>query len=228
MIHPLFLRLDNYRFKDVEAWKYYTEEEPGFREKKYKAEKEKQRTICNRKKKLNRLKEGLTSIYPEIRAISEQELRQMGEWTEEDGKTKEETEKNVKTIGRIMTPLERYKRDLRLLAVPRSVALEDLAKLKGKTVEEKEQLLIHFAGLYESLYPYKHGRDPRYSQIGRNLENRGINSENWVWRLDEMTDMEIAYMAEQEPCIGSLNEGRLVYPKSTDRERIEFMRYFGG
>lgn len=228
VMHPLFVRLGNYRFKGEEAWKYYTQEDPEFKNKKYKAEKEKQRTICSREKTLKRLREGLTSLYPEIRAIAEQELRQMGEWTDEDAEKVKDTAKHAETIGRTMTPLERYERDLRLLAVPRDTVLEDLAKLKGKTKEEKEQLLTRFAGIYESLYPYKHSRDPRYSQIGRRLEHLGINTENWIWRLDEMTDMEIFYMAEQEPGVGSLNEGRLVYPESTDRERIEFMRNFGG
>ena len=54
------------------------------KERLYKDEKEKQRKIYGREKRLKRLRKGLSGNYPEIRSASESELREAGERNGQD------------------------------------------------------------------------------------------------------------------------------------------------
>lgn len=225
VMNPLITRPCAFLCKGVRAWKYYQEESPEFREKVCKAEKENQRQIYPRERYVESLRKKLSSIYPEIRGVAEQELKRMGEWRAEDeavlNRRKEYRPKWLK-----MAPEERYKRDLRLLDVPRSVHEDYMRQCSGKPVEERKRLFTRFSRLLESMYPYKWGNDPRHYKFGSPLKGRGINPENWLWHLDEMTDREISYMLEQEPGVGRLNEERLIYPCWKDRLHAEFIRDF--
>ena len=126
-----------------------------------------------------------------------------------------------------LSPADRYKRDLEVLDIPASVLRTHMKKAAGKEGEELEALLRGFAETAESIYPYRRGKDPRHRLIGAPLEERGINPDNWLQHIGEMTDREISYMLDQEPGTGRRNEERIVHPESSDRELAEFMRDFG-
>ncbi len=218
--------VNGYLFRGEKAKKYY-EVSAEYKEEVLKAEKEKLRKICSKEKTLKRLRNYLNNPCPEYRDIAAEELMHLEEWTEKDKAILEQTKKRCKPPMTRLSPEERYKRDLEILDIPASVLQEHIEKIDGKSDEELDDLLNGFARMAESLYPYRWGKDPRHKLIDGPLEKRGINPDNWLQNIDEMSDREISYMLDQEPGIGRRNEERIVYPESSEREYAEFMRDFG-
>ena len=222
VMHLLVTRGYNYRFRGDQARKYYVEESPEFRGKIYKDEKEKQRTIYGKDKMLKRLRKGLSSNYPEIRSVSESELRNAGEWNEQDKTVLREKTKALESLGINMTPEERYNRDLRLLEIPRSVHQEYYEEFNGKPEPEKNRLLTRFSSDLESLYPYRWRADPRHHEVFGLQDKRGINRDNWYDHLDEMSDREISYMRDQDFGVGWRQAERMAYPSMSERAMAEW------
>ena len=220
------LFVHGYLFRGEKTKKYY-EVSAEYKEQIRKAEDEKIRKICSEKKTLKRLRTYLYNTCPEYRDIAVEELMQRGEWTEKDRAVLEETRKRCRPPMTRLSPEERYLRDLDVLDIPDSVVTEHLEKISRITDKELDDLLQSFARITEGFYPYIWGKDPRHKLIGAPLEERGINQDNWLRHLDEMTDREISYMLDQEPGIGRRNEGRIVHPEASEREYAEFKRDFG-
>ena len=227
VMNPLVTRHYDFCFKGEKARIFYREESPAFRKEYEKSAKERMRQNCGTKeKKAAYLRKGLTSLCPEIRAFSAEELRQTGAWTDQDARLFEETERKAASVGRHMTAKERYERDRRILDVPKDIHDDFLKEYRAVPPKERESFLMKHTELLEDMRPYKWGYDPRHCWIGKPLEERGIGPDNWLRHLDEMTDREISYMLDQQPCIGRLNEERIVYPEATDRACAEFARDF--
>ncbi len=220
------LFVNGYLFRGEKAKKYY-EVSVKYKEQLRKAEDEKLWKICSREKTLKRLRNYLYSTCPEARDIAVEELMHLGAWTARDQAVLEQTRKRCRPPMTRLSPGERYQRDLEVLDIPASVLLEHLERMERREDGEFDSLLSHLSRRAESMFPYRWGKDPRHEKIGIPLEKRGINQENWLWRLDEMTDREISYMLDQEPGIGRRNEGRIVHPEASEREYAEFMLYFG-
>jgi hypothetical protein len=62
--------------------------------------------------------------------------------------------------------------------------------------------------------------------IEKSIQTRGLNLDNYLERLDEMTDEEITYMLNQEPGREKLDEERAACPEISDRTRAEYLRDF--
>ena len=126
-----------------------------------------------------------------------------------------------------MTPEQRYRKDLEILAIPDLIRWEESVEIDLRDEAEQNALFSRFSNSAEGSYPYRWGKDPRHGTIGEPLEKRGINLENWLRHLDEMTDREISYMLDQEIGTGRREEDRIVHPEASEREYAEFMRDFG-
>lgn len=213
-------------FRGEKTAKYYGISSE-FHEKLWNREKEELRKLYSREKILKRLRKYLKNPCPEYRDIAEKEIRERGAWTEEDQHDLERTQERCRPPQTGMTPRESYKRDLEVLDIHPSVLAENRERISSTTGGERNRLLADLCGMLESIYPYKWGRDPRHKQIGEPLEKRGIDKNNWLWKLDEMTDREISYMLDQEPARGRRDEERIACPEMTDRTRAEFMSAFG-
>ena len=64
------------------------------------------------------------------------------------------------------------------------------------------------------------------SNIEKSIKAKGLNLDNYLQHLDEMTDEKITYMLDQEPGKVRLDEERKARPEITDRSRAEFLRDF--
>ena len=224
--NPLVTRFPEFRFKGNKARKHYVECSPEYEKKIREDAHEYLRKICNKKKILAYLHLLLKDPCPEARKLAKEELVRRGEWSEEDRAKLAEAEEMYSLKESRMTPGERYKRDLDLLDVPASELQEQIRMFDGKPDEELDRYLDWFAKLMESMYPYRWGKDPRHGIFRESFAKKGINQENWLDHLNEMTDREISYMLDQEPGIGKMNEMRHVYPEMDEREYAEFKRYF--
>ncbi len=227
LIDPIVSRHYDFRFRGEKARKYYRQETPAFREKYSRREKNKLRQMYGEEKIAARLREGLSSNYPEIRAFSAETLQEMGKWTGKDAEIFRKKQEEAASTGFIMTPLERYQRDCRSLDIPESTKQGFRKLLEEIPPAERNQTLMDFSKLVESMYPYKWGSDPRHYRYGKHLQEKGINPGNWDDHLSELTDQEIAYMQEQKFGVGCVLEERMVYPGTDVRAKAEFERAFG-
>ncbi len=218
--------IKGYLFRGEKTWKYY-QISPEFKEQVYKAEKEKLRKIYSEIKKLKLLRGKLQNSCPEYREFAAEEMMRMGTWSEEDQDAIEKTRKRCIPPRTRLSSEERCKRDMEVLDISASALQNELKKVSGKTEQERDAVLREFADCSESIYPYRWGKDPRHKLIGVLLEERGINLDNWLKRLDEMTDREISYMLDHEIGMGRRNEERVIHPETSERGYAEFMRDFG-
>lgn len=62
--------------------------------------------------------------------------------------------------------------------------------------------------------------------IEKSIQARGLNLDNYLEHLDEMTDEEISYMLDLDEGKALMDEARAAQPNLSDRKRAEFMRYF--
>lgn len=56
--------------------------------------------------------------------------------------------------------------------------------------------------------------------------DRGINQDNWLQHLNELTDEEITFLLDREPGKERLDEERKADPSISDRTRAEYLRDF--
>lgn len=237
VIHPLVMvpedygpvaehMIDKTLFRGDKILKYYEISE-DFREKVREREKEKLRTTGSAEKKLKRLRILLNHPCPEYRAFAEEEIRGLEEWTERDQEALDRARRRCRPPRTGVTPEQRYRKDLEILAIPDLIRWEESVEIDLRDEAEQNALFSRFSNSAEGSYPYRWGKDPRHGTIGEPLEKRGINLENWLRHLDEMTDREISYMLDQEIGTGRREEDRIVHPEASEREYAEFMRDFG-
>jgi hypothetical protein len=62
--------------------------------------------------------------------------------------------------------------------------------------------------------------------IEKAIQQKGLTLDNYLFRLDEMTDEEITYMLDLDEGKALMDEARAAQPNLSDRKRAEFMRYF--
>lgn len=61
--------------------------------------------------------------------------------------------------------------------------------------------------------------------IEKSIQARGLNLDNYLEHLDEMTDEEITYMLDLDEGKALMDERRAAMPNETDRSWAEFLRY---
>lgn len=60
----------------------------------------------------------------------------------------------------------------------------------------------------------------------KRFTDRGINQDNWLWHLDELTDGEITFLLDRELGKAKLDEERKADPNISDRTYAEYLRDF--